>query len=153
MVAPALPSPRGNGLAMRLSLFLEALQSIAQTDLILIPILGHTSAPEVGGTAILRAPLQPDTELSLLLRLRDPGQRLESFIRYGKSTFAGHFSNAAWTELAGRYASESYDIVHVARSHLIPAIKHFRCRSSTTLDLFSSPSNSRSHQNLSKSSS
>ena len=135
MVAPAMPSPRGNGLSMRLSLFLEALQSIAQTDLILIPVLGDTAALTVGDTPILRAPLQPDTELSLLLRLRDPRLRLESFVRYGKSTFSGHFSNAAWTELAGSYDRGTYDIVHVARSHLAPAIKHFRGRSATTLDL------------------
>lgn len=135
MVAPAMPSPRGNGLAMRLSIFLEALQSIAQTDLILIPVLGDTSTLAVGDTPILRAPLQPDTELSLLLRLRDPRQRLASFVRFGKSTFAGHFSNAAWTDLAGRFSPETYDIVHVSRSHLIPALSHFRGRSATTLDL------------------
>ena len=135
MVAPAMPSPRGNGLAMRLSLFLEALQSIAQTDLILIPVLGDTASLTVGDTPILRAPLQPDTELSLLLRLRDPRQRLASFVRFGKSTFAGHFSNAAWADLAGRFSPETYDIVHVSRSHLIPALSHFRGRSVTTLDL------------------
>ncbi len=135
MVAPALPSPGGNGLSMRLSLFLEALQRIAQTDLILIPILGDTATLTVGDTPILRAPLQPDTELALILQLRDPGQRLESFVRYGKSTFAGCFSNAAWAQLAGRYAPGTYDIVHVARSHLTPALKHFRGRAATTIDL------------------
>jgi polysaccharide biosynthesis protein PslH len=135
MVAPAMPARSGNGLAMRLSLFLEALQSIAHTDLILIPLLGDTAKLMQGDTQILRAPLQPDTELSLLLRLRDPQQRLQSFVRYGKTTFAGHFSNTAWADLAHNVSSKRYDIVHIARSHLAPALSHFRGQSVTTLDL------------------
>lgn len=135
MVAPAFPTPRGNGLAMRLSLFLEALQSIARTDLILIPVLGDSSAQWAGDTPILRVPLQRDTELTLLLQVRDPRQRLASFVRYGKSTFSGQFSNAAWAELYRKLSGRHYDIVHVARSHLIPALAHFRGRFATTLDL------------------
>ena len=135
MVAPAMPARSGNGLAMRLGIFLEALQSIARTDLILIPVLGDTTALKHGDTQILRAALQPDTELSLLLRLRDPEQRLQGFVRYGKTTFAGHFSNAAWAELARSVADKRYDIVHISRSHLIPALPHLRGRSATTLDL------------------
>lgn len=135
MVAPALPSPRGNGLAMRLSLFLEALQRIARTDLILIPVLGDTSAQAVGESPVLRVPLQRDTELSFILQLADPRQRLEKFVHYGKSSFAGHFSNAAWADLARRVSGEQYNIVHISRSHLIPALSHFRGRSATTLDL------------------
>lgn len=135
MVVPAVPSRDGNGLAMRLSLFLEALQSIARTDLILIPALGDTNLLAVGDTPVFRAPLQPDTELSLLLRLRDPEQQLASFVRYGKSTFSGLFSNAAWTALARKMSTEHYDIVHFSRSHLIPGLAHFRGRFATTLDL------------------
>jgi len=135
MVAPSMPSPGGNGLSMRLSLFLEALQRIAQTDLLLVPVLGDIEALTVGKSPIIRARLQPDTELSLLLQLRDPELKLASFVRYGKTTFAGLFSNAAWATLARQISTEPYDLVHVARSYLIPGLTHFRGRAATTLDL------------------
>ena len=135
MVAPSMPSPGGNGLSMRLSLFLEALQRIAQTDLLLVPVLGDIEALTIGNSPIIRARLQPDTELTLLLQLRDPERKLTSFVRYGKTTFAGLFSNAAWAALARQMSTESYDLVHVARSYLIPGLTHFRGRAATTLDL------------------
>lgn len=135
MVAPAMPARSGNGLAMRLGMFLEALQAIAPTDLIFIPIAGEAAMPAPHGVRVLPAPLRPDSELSLLLRLKDPQQRLESFARYGKPVHAGQFSSSAWAELARQAAGESYDIVHVSRAYMVGALRHFRGRLTTTLDL------------------
>lgn len=135
MVAPAMPARSGNGLAMRLGIFLEALQGIAQTDLIVIPIAGDTVLPAPPGVRVLSAPLRPDSELSLLLRLKDPQQRLQSFVRYGKPILAGKFSSSAWAELARQTTGRPYDIVHISRAYMAPALQHFRGRSATTLDL------------------
>ena len=135
MVAPAMPARNGNGLAMRLSVFLEALQSIARTDLILVPVAGDVPVPAEEATPVLRVPLQPDTELTLLSRLTDEQFRLQSFVRYGKPTLAGQLSTSAWAELARNAPSEPYDIVHVSRAYLLEALRHIRGRSATTLDL------------------
>ena len=134
MVAPAMPARRGNGLAMRLGIFLEALQKIAQTDLIFIPIAGAAAMPAPTGVRVLTAPLRPDTELSLLMRLKDPQQRLQSFVEYGKPILAGQFSSSAWAELARQSTDGPYDIVHISRAYMSPALRHFRGRSATTLD-------------------
>ena len=135
MVAPAMPARSGNGLAMRLNIFLEALQRIAQTDLIFIPVAGEAVMPAPPGVQVLAPSLRPDTELSLLLRLKDPQQRLQSFVQYGKPIHAGQFSNSAWAELARQVTGGPYDIVHISRAYMAPALQHFRGRSVTTLDL------------------
>ena len=135
MVAPAMPARSGNGLAMRLGMFLEALQNIAQTDLILVSAAGEAAKPAPTGVRVLSVPLRPDTELSLLLRLKDPQQRLQSFVRYGKPIHAGQFSNSAWAELGRQATGEPYDIVHISRAYMVAALRHFHGRSATTLDL------------------
>src|SRR5262249_2536896 len=88
-VSPAVPAAGGNGLAMRLGLFLEALVRVGDVQLVVLPVSG----PPVASALCERLGVQPhfvpvsgraDTHFSLLAGLRDDRERLAAFADYGR---------------------------------------------------------------------
>ena len=74
MIAPAVPGEIGNGLAMRLGLFLEAFARVAEVDLAVLPVAGAANEPtallgRLGITPIMLPCDRPDTRFALLSRL------------------------------------------------------------------------------------
>src|SRR5262249_21841598 len=88
MIAPAVPARSGNGLAMRLGIFLEALRLALPVDLVVLSPPGfpqHTGdLPETLGARriSLASARSIDTEFILLNRIRDEAARLAAFRAY-----------------------------------------------------------------------
>jgi glycosyltransferase involved in cell wall biosynthesis len=126
MVAPAMPAETGNGLAMRLGLFLEALSKVADVDLAVLPVAG----PAAGASALAaRLAVQvtvvpcdrPDTHFALLSRLEDPTARLEAFVRYGRPKLSAGVSTTVLRDLRAVAAGRNYACIHVGRTYLAAA--------------------------------
>ena len=140
-VAPMLPARRRNGLAMRLGMFLEALAAFADVDLAVVPVAGGS----VERTPFLQSfgahvrlhpfPAEAGTHFALLSRLADPTARLDAFRHYGRPSLASGLSPRAIDGIARLAEHRRYDLVHVARSYMIPAIAGLDDRAPLTLDL------------------
>jgi glycosyltransferase involved in cell wall biosynthesis len=126
MIAPAMPAETGNGLAMRLGVFLEALSRIADVDLAVLPVAGRVAglSPLVEGLGIRAAVIgcdRPDTHFALLSRLEDPKARLEAFVRYGRPRLSARLTAPVLQELGAMAAGRNYALVHVGRTYFAPA--------------------------------
>jgi len=140
-VAPMLPARSRNGLAMRLGVFLEAFAVFADVDLVVIPVAGGPIEPtpflESFG-ARLRVhhfPPETDTHFALLARLADPQGRLDAFRHYGKPSLARGLSTSVIGAIAQLASGHRYDLVHVARAYMIPAVAGLEHGMPCTLDL------------------
>jgi glycosyltransferase involved in cell wall biosynthesis len=140
-VAPMLPAAGGNGLAMRLGLFLEALARFADVDLAVIPVAGgaiaRTPFLDAFGARVAIHHLAPDagTQFRLLSRLADPAARLDAFKQYGRPSLASGLTPQLADAIAQLVARRRHDLVHVARAYMIPAGAGLPARLPVTLDL------------------
>ena len=128
LVAPTLPSDSGNGLAMRVGAFLEALSTLGEVDLVVLPIFeavpsANSFCQRLGITPTI-VPVQGriDTHFALLSRIEDRKVRLESFGEYGKPSLAAFASVPVLEEIRQRVAGRDYELVHIARSYLLPVV-------------------------------
>jgi polysaccharide biosynthesis protein PslH len=123
MIAPAMPSDQGNGLAMRLGVFLEALAACSSVDLAVIPAAGPAfpASPLVERVGARLVSLQSagpvDTHFGLVQRVGDHAARLAAFRSYGRPSLAAAVTAAVRAELR-EIASAGYDLVHVGRLYL-----------------------------------
>jgi len=126
MIAPAVPGEIGNGLAMRLGLFLEAFARVAEVDLAVLPVAGAANEPtallgRLGITPTMLPCDSPDTHFALLSRLDDPQARLQAFLRYGRPRLASWVSTPVIERLRSLAATRRYDFVHIGRTYLASA--------------------------------
>ena len=126
MIAPALPAEIGNGLAMRLGLFLEALARVAEVDLAVLPVAGAANEStafleRLGITPTMLPCDSPDTHFALLSRLEDPQARLQAFLCYGRPRLAVWVSTPVIERLRSLAARRRYDFVHIGRTYLASA--------------------------------
>jgi polysaccharide biosynthesis protein PslH len=136
-----LPARGGNGLAMRLGVFLEALAAFADVDLAIIPLAGgpveRSPFLDAFGERLTVHHLPPEigTHFGLLSRIADPAARLDAFRRYGAPSLASGLS-ARLTDQIAQLATRNHDqFVHVARSYMIPAIAGLNAGVPITIDL------------------
>jgi glycosyltransferase involved in cell wall biosynthesis len=127
MIAPAMPAETGNGLAMRLGLFLEALARVTELDLAVLPVAGRGDEPSallrrVGITPIVIPCDRPDTHFALLSRLEDAQARLEAFRSYGRPRLSAYVSVPVIEKLRAFAARGHYDLIHVGRTYLASAV-------------------------------
>ena len=127
MIAPIMPALSGNGLAMRMGVFLEALRRRGKTELIVAPLAGRADAPPTLPRAlgvetwVVPVAGREDTHYALIARLRDPVQRLQAMRQYGRSAFAARLSPAVVADVAAATAGRDYDLAHVGRAYLARA--------------------------------
>ncbi|MEQ1770380.1 MAG: glycosyltransferase family 4 protein [Devosia sp.] len=127
-VAPSVPARTGNGLAMRLGMFLEALSRVADTHLVIVPAFGPppatTALPDELGvaTTVLDLTGKADTHLSLIMRIADPAERLAQFRRLGRGTRHSRLSSPVLNEIAAIAAAHPPTLLHVGRLYLGAAI-------------------------------
>jgi glycosyltransferase involved in cell wall biosynthesis len=127
MIAPIMPALGGNGLAMRMGVFLEALRRLGETDLVVVPLAGGADAlPTLARTLGVETRITPvagreDSHYALIARLRDPVQRLQAMRQYGRSALAARLSPAVVADAAAATAGRDYDLVHVGRAYLARA--------------------------------
>ena len=91
-IAPAMPALSGNGLAMRLGMFLEGLAAVAAVELVVLPIVGPATAsaalPEKLGIMPVIIPVagRADTVFGLIARIKEPRARAAAFGKYGRGS-------------------------------------------------------------------
>ena len=127
-LAPAMPEDAGNGLGMRIGVFLEALASLGEVEVIVLPVFGDAGT---GGGLCRRLGIRPrivsvsgraDTHFSIVSGLVDRQTRLDAFVRYGKPSVSAYLSVPVLQDIRELIAGRSFELVHVARSYLMPAI-------------------------------
>ncbi|TAL79323.1 MAG: glycosyltransferase [Beijerinckiaceae bacterium] len=124
MISPILPMRSSNGLAMRMALFAEALEVEYQLDLIVIPVAGRLT----GGAAVSESTsvsiweAESETHFRLLSQIADDEERLAAFRRYGKPSMSSALSQPVLNRIAKIVAANRYDLVHIGRSYMLPAI-------------------------------
>jgi polysaccharide biosynthesis protein PslH len=140
-VAPAMPALSGNGLAMRLGIFLEALARLGPTDLVVIPITGRGAslcglADRLGvGARVISVDGHLDTQFVLIRSLTDPQERLAAFRRYRRPSLAAGASPLVLSELKRFTGSKRYKLVHIGRSYLSTAALAVGTGAMMTIDL------------------
>jgi polysaccharide biosynthesis protein PslH len=127
MLAPAIPARTGNGLAMRLGIFLEALARVAEVDLVVPAIAGRPDAswdlPASLGVMMGAFPADQimDTRFKMILRLKDPVRRIEAFREYQRPSFAAAASGSLLAYMGALGRERTYDLVHVGRGYMAEA--------------------------------
>jgi glycosyltransferase involved in cell wall biosynthesis len=125
-IAPTLPSGTGNGLAIRLGLFAEALARVGRIDLLVIPVFSRAAGDglvsRLGFETMVVDPVgREDTQFQLLSRLTEPVARLDAFRQYGRGSLAARLSRAVLDEARKRLVGRRYDLVHVGRGYMMQA--------------------------------
>jgi polysaccharide biosynthesis protein PslH len=136
LIAPIQPARGGNGLAMRVALFAEALARFSDLDVMIIPVAGQASWPADDLRAnfhVLKG--EPDTHFKLLMRIVSDEARLAAFRAYGKPSLAAALSDEIFGEIHRTASDRGYDLVHIARSYLMPLVEVLPKRTPVTVDL------------------
>lgn len=128
VIAPVVPADAGNGLAMRVGMFVEALHGLGAVDVLVLPVASR----DIGSTALCRrldiCPTiievagRGDTQLALIRSLSNAQARLEAFRQYARPSLSGFLSAPVLRDVRAHLGSNMYDLVHVARSYLLPSI-------------------------------
>jgi len=123
-IAPVLPSPHGNGLAIRLAMFADALDLVARTDILCIPVFGDagdaTWVRQRGFESKLVDPSgREDTRYRLGRLEPDARRRIAAFRSYGRTSLEAKLSLPVLAEVRNHGAANRYDLVHVARGYLM----------------------------------
>jgi glycosyltransferase involved in cell wall biosynthesis len=140
-IAPALPALTGNGLAMRMGVFAEALARWADVDLAVVPVAGGG----VENTPFLQSldlrlsrvswDRRPDTHYTLLSRVANPAARLQAFRAYGKPSIASALTAGVAENIRDIAGERRYDLVHIGRSYMLPLARFLPETTPVTLDL------------------
>lgn len=138
-IGPATPARTGNGLAMRLGVFQDALSRVAQVDTLVLPVAGPPPGDDFVASFGARAASVPtagrgDTLFSLLGRIADPGERLRQFRRYGRGSRHAALSAPVLADLRHWARGRRYDLAHIARLYLADAAAELSA-AATSLDL------------------
>jgi polysaccharide biosynthesis protein PslH len=139
-LAPIAPSDRGNGLAMRCGVLLDAYARSFVVDLAVVPVVAldvtlDAFALRRARRAQVFAPSRPDSHFALIERIRDDAARLDAFARYGKPALTSRLTEELRAALARWCGAETYQFVHVSRLYLaelaapwlITPERHARC--------------------------
>jgi glycosyltransferase involved in cell wall biosynthesis len=140
-ISPIVPARSGNGLAMRMGMFAEALSRIADLDVIVVPVAGKSGEPApLRSTYRIQTHLldiegQQDTHFSLLSRISDERTRLDAFRAYGRPSIARGLSTPVTAQIARLVEARRPDIIHFGRSYLLPCVESLPQGIAMTLDL------------------
>ncbi len=142
-VAPALPATAGNGLAMRLGVFLEAYGRRFQVTLVVVPAVGEPAGgplpPFIQRHAHRVIVLSPDQVLHplfrLIARLRNPHVRRVAWRAYPWPQPLFYDPIGARELLAGLLGGQSFALVHASRSYMAPLVEPYLGKTRCILDL------------------
>ncbi len=130
-ITPAMPQDRGNGLAMRAGLLLEALAARFAVHLFVVPVAGGGGDPSALagrlatrlGVLDLRAHLDPHA--SLVARMLDDAGRADAALAYPKPWLSRFCTSASATAVADWCGAVPLAAVHVMRLYLAPLAEPF----------------------------
>jgi glycosyltransferase involved in cell wall biosynthesis len=127
MISPCMPDRTGNGLAMRMGIFLEALARVAELDLVVLAVAGRKEAPATLPESLGIAPQVfareafSETRFEMLSRLDDPEARLAGFRAYSRPSFSAPVSAPFLHRMEALGRERRYDLVHVGRGYMAEA--------------------------------
>jgi glycosyltransferase involved in cell wall biosynthesis len=132
-IAPVMPAPTGNGLAMRAGMFLDAFSRGHEVSLLVVPVSGAADprdVPEFVSRRVARMVVLPADEcldpwFGLIARLTDPGQRCAALEAYPHPVLCRLGPPHAVRAAAARLAGIAFDVVHVFRLYLAPFAEPF----------------------------
>jgi len=140
-ISPILPACSGNGLAMRMGMFVEALSRIAQVDVIVVPVAGGPTLPSQFlhnlGVRLHVVPVigRNETHFSLLSQIPDERVRLEAFQAYGKPSLTSLLSLTVLSDITQILKACAPDLVHIGRSYMTSCVDGIPEHAAATLDL------------------
>src|SRR5271166_1312899 len=130
-VTPVMPQARGNGLAMRAGLLLEALAARFDVHLFVVPVAGGDGDPSAYAARLarriavldLRAHLDPHA--ALIARVLDDAQRADAELAYPKPWLTRFCTSASAAAVADWCAAVPLAAVQVMRLYLAPLAEPF----------------------------
>ncbi|SFM05253.1 Glycosyl transferases group 1 [Methylorubrum salsuginis] len=137
LIAPIRPARSGNGLAMRVALFVEAAENFAELDVVVVPVAGATSAPLPPfreTTRLHEAPASPNRTLSLIGRIPVEA-RADALRAYGRPSLSGLLTAEAHHLVARLASTRSFDLVVVLRTYMLPLAEAVADTTALALDL------------------
>ena len=137
-ISPIAPARTGNGLAMRMGQFADALAAFAELTIVIAPVAGDAGGSdsfEGGRVHVVPVAGRTETQFAMLSRMRDERSRLAAFRDYGKPSLAAHLSPSVLADISNCVADCRPDIVHIGRSYLSPCVERVPAGVVATLDL------------------
>ncbi len=126
-IAPTTPARTGNGLAMRVGMFQDALGRVAEVDTLVLPVSGpppDERFAEAFGAAAMSIPTagRADTQFVMLSRIADPAERLRQFRLYGRGSRHAAVSAPVLGDARRWLEGRRYNLAHIARLYLADTI-------------------------------
>ena len=141
-ISPVMPADRGNGLAMRMGMFLEAYARRFAVTLAVVPVTGNhegkTSAfLQRHAARIVSLPLDRVMHplLQLIARHRDPDERRRALQAYPRPRPLFYDPIATRGMLAAELGEQRFAIVHAGRSYMAPLVEPWFGKARCILDL------------------
>ncbi len=143
-ISPIMPADGGNGLAMRMGVFLEAYARRFAVSLVVAPIAGHVAAGEPSpfvtrhAERVIVLPLERALHplFQLIARHRDPAERRKAMRAYPRPRSFSYdpvLLREAMAELLG--AESRFTVVHVGRLYMAPLAESYFGQARCILDL------------------
>lgn len=121
-LAPVMPAPAGNGLAMRAGLILDALAREFAVHLLVVPLFGAEPISRFAqerAARVVVAPLDPKDD-PLRLAAADPQRAAALMIALPRPLLCRFATRGALARLAAGLAGCRFNLVHVMRLYLAP---------------------------------
>ena len=142
-VSPTPPALGGNGLAMRMGVFLEAYARRFDVTLVIVPLTGQAvdgvPSPFIqrhaGRVIVLPLDRLLHPLFQLIARHRDPTARRAAMRAYPRPRLFFYDPIVARELLAGHLGSQHFALVHAGRSYTAPLVEAYLANSRCVLDL------------------
>ena len=129
LVAPAIPAQTGNGLSMRIGVFLQAAATLGDIDVLAIPYLSSFGPEEITFTRKYTKRLivvvnegRTDTLFEVIKNKANQEQGLAAFAAYGRPSTCSHMSSPVLFDAAHAVSGQSYDLCIVMRLNCLPIL-------------------------------
>jgi polysaccharide biosynthesis protein PslH len=126
-ISPIMPSPGGNGLAMRAYTVMSALSKAYRVHLLVVPVAGtlRTGIPRGVADICKRTMLysleqREDPAFTRILSIADPMKRVAAYALYPRPALCRFATEPAIAEIADIYHSVAFEVVHVFRLYMAP---------------------------------
>ena len=142
-VSPTRPARGGNGLAMRMGIFLEAYARRFQVTLVVVPLAGQTSNETLTPFVlrhtrrVIELPLDRVMHplIQLIARHRDPEARRVAMRAYPRPRPLYYDPIATRELLADQLGEERFALVHAGRIYVAPLVDPYLGKTRCILDL------------------
>ena len=141
-ISPVMPADRGNGLAMRMGVFLEAYARRFAVTLAVVPVTGNHAGEASAfvqrhAARVVSLPLNRVMHplLQLIARHRDPEERRRALQAYPRPRPLFYDPIATCEMLTAELDEEHFAIVHAGRSYMAPLVEPWFGRARCILDL------------------